>query len=159
MGFDKSILHLPWYKLYFLSYLQRSSQVMSLMSKTFKQLFLKRELREFLREFLNCDTCQLFFCSEGHNFEVETEAYIKLRFSSSMKPCSFTKTRSFSLVLSQRLVLSELILNQEASLVLWFPVSGRLILSQRHLHSERRTYIEPGSIFGASAPFYDHFAL
>jgi hypothetical protein len=36
------------------------------------QLFLKRELREFRREFLNCDTCQLFFCSEGHNFEVET---------------------------------------------------------------------------------------
>jgi hypothetical protein len=117
MRFDKSILHLPWYKLY-LSYVQRAttrrlSQVMSLTSKTFKQLFLKREpreflLREFLREFLNCDTCQLFFCSEGHNFEVETEAYTKLRFSSSTKPCSFTKTCCFG------------------------------------------TYLEPGSIFGAS---------
>jgi hypothetical protein len=64
---------------------------MSSTSKMFKQLFLKRELREFL----NCDTCQLFFCSEGHNFEVETEAYAKLRFSSLTKPCSFTKTCSF----------------------------------------------------------------
>ena len=66
---------------------------------------------------------------------------------------------NFSLVLSQRLVLSELILNQEASLVLRFPVSRRLILSRRHLHLERQTYIEPRSIFGASVPFYDHFTL
>ena len=84
---------------------------MSSTSKTFIQLFLKRDIREFLRKFLNCDTWQLFFCSEGHIFEIKTEAYTKLRFSSAtcssfhedlfFQLCSFTKTCSFGTYLER----------------------------------------------------------
>jgi hypothetical protein len=120
MRFDKSILHLPWYKLY-LSYLQRrqrrSSQVMSSTSKTFIQLFLKREIRgirEFLSKFLNCDTWQLCFCLEGHNFEIKTEAYTKLRFSSTT--CSFF--HEDLLFFHKDLFFRKLILSETASIVL-----------------------------------------
>ena len=62
------------------------------------------------------------------------KAYTKLHFSSSTKPCSFTKTCSFRTYLEPGSIFGASVL-----------VSRRLVLSRRHLHSERRTYIEPGS--------------
>jgi hypothetical protein len=99
---------------------RKSSQVMSSTSKTFIQLFLKREIRgirEFLRKFLNCDTWQLF--------SIRKVTFLKLRWKHIPSSVSVlrlvlpsTKTCSFSFLLSRRLVLLELILSEEASFVL-----------------------------------------
>jgi hypothetical protein len=91
-------------------------------SKTFIQLFLKRDIREFLREFLhkflrkflNCDTWQLFSCSEGHSFEIQTEAYTKLRFSSTT--CS--SIHEDLLFFHEDWFFRKLILSETASIVL-----------------------------------------
>jgi hypothetical protein len=73
-----------------------------------------------------------FLQAEGQNFEVETKAYTKLRFISSI---AFMKTCSFGTYLEPGIIFFRASVS----------ASRRLVLSRRHLHSERRTYIEPES--------------
>ena len=96
-----------------------------------------------------------FLQAEGQNFEVETKAYTKLRFSSSIaftKTCSSTKTCSFRTYLEQ--------LGSILRFCASVSVSRRLILSPRHLHLECQTYIEPESFsfcFSFSSMITSHF--